>query len=146
MIAIDTNILVYAHRPESPFFDKANAQVRDLAEGGQTWAIPWPCVSEFYSVVTNPKMIDVPTPPEAAIAQLDAWMESPTLTLLGETRGSWAVLRNQLIDGKVVGRRAHDARIAALCLAHGVRELWTADRDYGRFPALRSRNPLLGAA
>ena len=39
----------------------------------------------------------------------------------------------------------HDARIAALCLSHGVRELWSADRDFSRFPALRTRNPLVEA-
>jgi predicted nucleic acid-binding protein len=39
----------------------------------------------------------------------------------------------------------HDARIAALCLQHGVRELWSADRDFNRFPALRTRNPLVAA-
>jgi hypothetical protein len=44
--------------------------------------------------------------------------------------------------GRVTGPVVHDARIAALCLAHGVRELWTADRDFGRFPALVTSNPL----
>jgi hypothetical protein len=43
----------------------------------------------------------------------------------------------------ITGPAVHDARVAALCLAHGVRELWTADRDFSRFPRLRAVNPLL---
>ena len=73
---------------------------------------------------------------------MDAWIESPSVVLLAEGAGYWAVLRTLLANGLAVGPRVHDARIAALCLTHGVRELWTADRDFGRFPALRTRNPL----
>jgi hypothetical protein len=35
------------------------------------------------------------------------------------------------------------ARIAALCRQHGVRELWSADRDFNRFPGLVVVNPLV---
>lgn len=46
----------------------------------------------------------------------------------------------------VVGPRVREARVAALCLHHGVREPWTADRDFGRFPSLSTRNPLVSTA
>lgn len=59
-----------------------------------------------------------------------------------DTNLLWPVLRAALEAGRIVGPRVHDARIAALCLSHQVRELWTADRDFGRFPELRVRNPL----
>src|SRR5699024_9884608 len=52
-------------------------------------------------------------------------------------------LRSLVTDGRVVGPRVHDARIAAICLSHGISELWTADRDFSRFPALKTRNPLV---
>jgi uncharacterized protein len=146
MIAVDTNILVYAHRAETDWFEQADAVLRELAEGGRSWAIPWPCICEFYSVVTSKHVLDTPTPIDRAVAQIDAWMESPTLVLLGETAGTWPLLRNQLLDARVTGPMTYDTRIATLCLAHGVRELWTADRDFGRFPALRSRNPLVSAS
>jgi hypothetical protein len=53
-------------------------------------------------------------------------------------------LRGVLESSQTVGPRMHDARVAALCLSHGVRELWSADRDFGAFPALAVRNPLVG--
>ncbi len=74
---------------------------------------------------------------------MDAWLESPSVTLLSEGTAHWKTLRPTLRDAKIIGPRVHDARVAAICLAHGVRELWSADRDFGRFAALRVRNPLV---
>jgi predicted nucleic acid-binding protein len=47
------------------------------------------------------------------------------------------------VSGKIAGAQVHDARIVALCLQHGVKELWSADRDFGRFPILAVVNPLV---
>jgi uncharacterized protein len=142
VIAVDTNILIYAHRRDSPFHEPAAQSVRDLAEGTQPWVIPWPCVHEFYSIATHPRIYDPPSTADQACAQIGAWLESPSLVLIAEGRTHWATLRQLVIDGKVAGPLVHDARIAALCLAHGVTELWTLNRDFSRFPALRTRNPL----
>lgn len=80
---------------------------------------------------------------DVAINQIEIWLESPSLHLLSETPAHWPHMRELLAKGKVQGAMVHDARIAALCLAHGVRELWSADRDFNRFPSLRVRNPLV---
>jgi len=143
MIALDTNLLVYAHRTENPFHVSAVKLVSELAEGKGAWAIPWPCLHEFYGVVTNPRIHVIPTPVDVAIRQIEAWLESPTLHLLSETPEHWSYLCQLIAKAKLQGPMVHDARIAALCLAHGVRELWSADRDFSRFPSLRVRNPLV---
>ncbi|MBV8189335.1 MAG: PIN domain-containing protein [Alphaproteobacteria bacterium] len=142
MIAVDTNVLVYAHREDSPFHQQAAGRIAELAEGVAAWAIPWPCIHEFLSIVTHPKIYAPPTPLERALDQLDAWLQSPTLTLLAETQDYLTTLRRLLLSGRVSGPKVHDARIAALCQQHGVRELWSIDRDFGRFPALSVVNPL----
>lgn len=143
MIALDTNVLVYAHRRDSEWHERAAGCLRGLAEGAATWAIPWPCVHEFLAIVTHPRVYDPPTPLTAALDQVDAWLEAPTLALLGEGPGYWPLAARTIRDGRAVGPRVHDARVAALCLAHGVRELWTADRDFTRFSVLSVRNPLV---
>lgn len=143
MRAVDTNILVYAHRADSPWHEAAAACVRELAEGSAAWAIPWPCVHEFLATVTHPRIYRPPTPAGAAIARVDAWLESPSLVLLGEGDGHWDALRSIVLAGRVEGPLVHDAGVAALCVAHGVRELWTADRDFGRFPGVHAVNPLV---
>jgi toxin-antitoxin system PIN domain toxin len=144
MIAVDTNLLVYAHREDSTWHDAAYARVAELAEGRTPWAIPWPCVHEFLAIVTHPKIYAPPTPLAAAIAQVEAWLESPSLALLAEAEGYWLELRSLMQDGRIAGPQVHDARVAALCRLHGVKELWTADRDFGRFRGLACRNPLVG--
>ena len=144
MIAVDTNVLVHAHRSDSEWHERAATRIRELAEARTAWAIPWPCVHEFLAIVTHPRIWDPPTPTARALDQVEAWLESPSLVLLAEGTDHWTVLRTQIEGGRVAGPRVHDARVAALCLAHGVRELWTADRDFGRFPELVATNPLAG--
>lgn len=146
MIAVDTNILVYAHRRDSPFHAAARERVAELAEGRAAWALPWPCVHEFVGIVTHPRIYNKPTPLARALEQVDAWLESPIALLLAESGAHWATLKPLLLASRVAGAQVHDARIAALCLQHGVRELWTVDRDFGRFQPLRVRNPLVAAA
>ncbi|MEZ4460299.1 MAG: TA system VapC family ribonuclease toxin [bacterium] len=143
MIAVDTNILVYAHRKDSEFNGPAFELLRNLSGGRQTWAIPWPCLHEFYAITTHARIYSPPSSPAQAMQQIDAWLESPTLTLIGETETYWPILRNSLASGKVAGPMVHDARIAAICELHGVVEFLSADRDFGRFPGLKTRNPLV---
>lgn len=143
MIAVDTNILVYANRGDAPFHDVASNVMRSLSEGTQSWAIPWPCAHEFFSIVTNPRIFKPPSTVDRALAQLGAWMESPGLNLLSETAQHWSELRTVIASARVVGPMVHDAKVMALCRQHGVRELWTADRDFSRFSGLIVRNPLV---
>ena len=144
MIAVDSNVLVYAHREDSAWHAAAYDRVAELAEGRSPCGIPWPCVHEFLAIVTHLRIYAPPTPLRAALEQVDAWVESPSLVLLSEPQDYWGEIRNVLQASRVSGSQIHDARIAALCAVHGVTELWTADRDFGRFPGLKVRNPLVG--
>jgi toxin-antitoxin system PIN domain toxin len=143
LIAVDTNLLVYAHRRDSPFHGPATQCLRSLAEGSSSWAIPWPCIHEFLAIVTHERIYSPPSRSSNASDQVAAWLESPSVVPLAESEGYWAVLADLLVRSKVTGPRVHDARVAALCIASGVRELWSADRDFGRFSPLKVRNPLV---
>lgn len=143
MLAVDTNILVYAHRREASEHAAAAEVVRTLAEGRAPWALPWPCVYEFCSVVTNARIwAGAASTPRQAWSQVEAWLGSPSLRLLGETEEFAPLLARFLTLPRVRGGVVHDARVAALCVAHGVEALLTRDRDFSAFPELRTRNPL----
>ena len=145
MIAVDTNILVYAHREDSPWHEAAKARVVELAEGPSSWAIPWPCLHEFLAIITHPRIFKTPTPATVAVDG-------------GRRAAGSPAPRPPLRDGRVLGRAAEArgeagssrARSSTTpgsrpCAAfHGVSELWSADRDFSRFPELAVRNPLLG--
>ena len=143
MIALDTHILVYAHRAESAFHAQAYECVRALAEGDQPWGLPAPCVHEFLAVVTNPKIFRPPSSHEQALAQVDAWLASPQVHLLHSGARHWPILAELTRKARLQGGQFHDARIAAVCLEHGVRQLLSADRDFSRFKALKVSNPLV---
>lgn len=143
MIAVDSNLLVYAHRQDSEWHEPASRTLQTLAEGTTGWAIPWPCLYEFYAISTHPRVYDPPSSPSEAVEQIEAWMESPGLVLLAETTRFPEPLMELLRTTRPRGGLVHDARIAALCMHAGVRELLTADRDFSRFPQLTTRNPLI---
>ncbi|MDD5308709.1 MAG: PIN domain-containing protein [Deltaproteobacteria bacterium] len=141
MIALDTNILVYARREETSHHKEARALVARLAEGDAPWAIPWPCVYEFVRVVTHPRVFDPPSDLDAVVEDLESLLASPSLQLLGEGPAHRGHLRHALLKGRAAGNLAHDAHIAALAVEHGVKELLSADRDMRRFPGLACRDP-----
>lgn len=145
MIAVDTNVLVYAHREDSPHHRQALAALESLADVRHGWSVPWPCVHEFLAIVTHPRIFQPPTEMDAALEAVDDVQNLPGVRLLTETPNHAQVLGKLLTESGAVGPKVHDARIAAICIAHGVSELWTADRDFSFFPQLRTRNPLVGS-
>jgi toxin-antitoxin system PIN domain toxin len=143
VIAVDSNLLIYSHREDSKFHVAAKELVDSLRHQSAPWAIPWPCVHEFIGIVTHTNIYRPPTSLNQALAAVDAWLASGNLHLLSESPGYFDKLRELVLAAKLSGPRIHDARVAALCLHHGVRELWTADRDFSMFPKLKTRNPLV---
>jgi uncharacterized protein len=145
VIAVDTNVLVYAHREDSPHHEAALRALRLLTERGRSWALPWPCVHEFLAIVTHPRIYRPASSTEEALAAATDLMAMPGVRTLTEGPDHLSILGTLLAESGVVGAKVHDARIAALCLSHGVTELWTADRDFSFFAALKTRNPLVSA-
>ncbi len=141
MIALDTNILVYARREESLRHSPALRLLRRLSEGDAPWALPWPCVYEYLRVVTHPRLFNPPSDLTRTLDDLDALFDSPSLLLLGEGSAHYTHLRRMVLAGRASGNLAHDAHIAALLREHGVREFWTSDRDFSRFPGIVVRDP-----
>ena len=143
MIAVDTNLLVYAHRADCEFHPGALAALEALAAQADEWAIPWPCVHEFLSIVTGRAFGARRTPPDVAFDAVHGWLAHPGCRPIGEVPTHLDLLDALVRRASLSGGAIHDARIAAICLGHRVEELWTCDRDFDRFPDLRTRNPLV---
>ncbi len=143
MTACDTNLLVYAHREDSDFHAQARELVDALRHQPAAWAVPWPCIHEFIGIVTHPRIYRPPSSLAQALGFVEALLASPSLQLLAESDGYFEKLRRCTEPARLKGPAIHDARIAALCLHHGVNELWSADRDFSAFPQLKTRNPLV---
>ena len=142
MIAIDTNLLVYAHRREMPFHERARQVLTEATAGTEPVSVPWPCAHEFLAVVSNPRVFKDPTPMNVALDAVRRLLASLSGGFLAEGEGYLDALERVARPALLQGAIVHDARVAALCLFHGVRELWSADRDFSRFPDLKVVNPL----
>ena len=140
-LAVDTNILVAAHRTEAPHHPAAVRLVRELAEGAEPWGLPWPCVHEFLRVVTHPRVFHPPTSSEVAWEAISGLLQSPTAVMLSETDAHSVIVARLMSSSRVTGNLVHDLHIAALLIEHGVSTLLTLDEDFRRFPDIQTENP-----
>lgn len=137
MIAVDTNILVYAHREELPLHARARRRLTELAEGDVPWALPVFCMGEFLRVVTHARLFNPPTALERAVEALESLCASPAATLLLPGERYWPLLAAMAPAAGARGNLIYDAQIAALCREHGVDVILSDDRDFARFKGVR---------
>jgi hypothetical protein len=138
LIAVDTNVLVYAHREELAKHASARARLIELAEGDALWGIPVFCLGEFLRVITHPRLFDPPHSAAEACEALERVFASPSLRILLPGDRFHALLTTRARDADARGNLAFDAQIAALCDEVGVSALLTEDRDFARFRGLRT--------
>lgn len=136
MIAVDTNILVYAHRAELREHPRAHARLKALVEGDEPWALPIFCLGEFCRVVTHPRIFKPPTPLADALGVLEQVLGSPSLRLLCPGERFPQLFEEIAREANATGNLAFDAQLAAVLREHGVKTLLTADRDFSRFATL----------
>ncbi len=136
MIAVDTNVLIYANRTELPLHAVARARLTELAEGSVPWALPMVAAWGFVRIVTQP-IFDPPTPTGQAVEFVDRLLGSPTVRVLGPGSRHWELLRTVLGGSQVRGGLVTDAVIVALCREHGVDTLLSNDHDFTRFPGIK---------
>jgi toxin-antitoxin system PIN domain toxin len=133
VIAVDTNVLVYAHREDVPQHARAVERLTELAEGATPWAIPVFCVGEFLRVITHPRLFENPFGVAEAIEARDRVLGSPSVVVLHPGELFVRLLGEALREANATGNLVFDAQIAALCREAGVTSLLTDDRDFDRF-------------
>ncbi len=125
MIAVDTNILVYAHSAVLAKHEAAARRLMDLAEGTASWALPVFCLGEFLRVVTHPKLFNQPFRGAEACRALERVLESPSLHVISPGPAYPELLSQAVQEADAVGNLVFDAQIVALCREAGVSVLLT---------------------
>jgi hypothetical protein len=143
MLCVDVNVLVYAHRPESPSHTAYRAWLDDARTGHEPLGLCDPVLASFVRVVTHPRVFAEPTPTRTALEFVEVLLESPAATRIAPGERHWAVFADLCRRVEATGNVVPDAYLAALAIEHGS-EWITADRSFGRFPGLRWRHPLDG--
>jgi uncharacterized protein len=143
VIALDTNILVHAHRRGTAHHQAAVALLKTLGEGAAPYALFWPSLYEFLRVVTHHRVFDPPSTTAEALEAVRDFLAPPVVRVLSETAHHSELLDRVVQESRVTGNLIHDAHLVALALEHGVHEILTLDEDFARFPQLTSRNPFV---
>jgi hypothetical protein len=142
VIAIDTNLLVYAQRRHTPEHRSARKAIEHASGDPRGWGIPLPCIAEFWCVVTHPASSGGPSPAKEARGFLQALAGSGGATIWTPAAGFWERLTQLASDLKIVGARVFDLQIALVALENGATELWSHDRAFAGLPGLLVRDPL----
>ncbi len=141
MQCVDVNILVYAHRLESPSHESFRAWLEEARAGHEPLGLCDPVLTGFVRVVTHPRVFKEPTPTAVALGFVDALMSSSAATRIAPGGRHWQVFADLCRRVGAVGNTVPDAYLAALSIEQGA-EWITADRGFARFPGLQWRHPL----
>lgn len=141
MIIVDANLLLYAYNSSSPQHGAARSWLEGAMSG--TEAIRFALVSllAFVRITTNARAFLRPLSTPEAIGIVNLWLNHPQTGLAHPTERHWLLLDELVRSGQARGPMVMDAHLAALTLEYGA-TLYTADRDFARFPGLRFVNPL----
>lgn len=141
MIVVDANLLIYSYDTDSSRHKKSRAWVERIFSDVEPVGLPWQTVSAFLRVITNRKLPGSRLPVEQAAEIVEEWLAQPNVRILAPGDEHWSMLKRTMIEGRASGPLVSDAELVALTVEYGG-VLYTADRDFARFPGLRWKNPL----
>jgi hypothetical protein len=139
--SIDVNILLCASSEDAPEYPIARPLVDQLLAGPDLLCLSWATLSGYLRLSTNPVAATFPLTTERATANVTALLERPRTRLLVEEDGFWRVYGDLLVQHRARGKFVPDVHLAALLRQHGVRTLYTHDRDFRHFDFLDVRDP-----
>jgi toxin-antitoxin system PIN domain toxin len=142
--AVDVNILLYASDTDSPYFEQAKAFIETCITQQELFYLGWPTVMSYLRVATHSGVFGHPLSPDEAMTNIETLLNLPHARFLSEEEGFWDVYRATAAEVPTRGNLVPDAHLAALLRYHGVKTLYTHDRDFLKFTFLDVRDPLAG--
>jgi len=136
MIALDTNILVYAHRAGSLQHKSAIDLIERALENPSGWGISSSCLSEFWGVVTHSSCSGGASTPREARMFIDQLVDDGGGQVWHPGAGFGMRLLQKAEEMRVSGPRIFDLQIALMAYENGARQLWSYDANFIRLPGL----------
>jgi len=141
MIFPDANLLLYAEDSLSKHHEQARAWWDNVLSGSDPVFLCWPVVNAYIRIATNARLHQRPLTSDEAMTRAQSWFEQPCVRVVAPSENHWALFQKQIRDSGAVGSLVPDAHLAALAIEHGS-TLFSADKDFAKFPDLRWINPL----
>ena len=139
--SLDVNVLLYSSDASSPFHARATRFLQSCMRRRDVLYLTWPTIMGYLRIATHPSVFDDPLTPEEAMANIETLLNLSHSRCLTEELGFWETWRATAGETSVRGNLVPDAHLAALLRFHGVRRLYTHDRDYRRFDFLDVQDP-----
>ncbi len=140
--ALDVNILLYASDSDSPHHERAASFLEQCIQQEELFCLGWPTVMSYLRIATHPSIFVRPLTPDEAMTNVETLLNLPHMRFLAEEEGFWEVYRKLTRETPTRGNLVPDAHLAAILRQHGVKRLYTHDRDFLKFSFLDVRDPL----
>lgn len=140
LILLDSNLLIYAHVPESPHHGAARIWLGKVLNGPAKVGLPWPTLLGFMRLVGNSHVVQHPLPLHRAWTQVESWLALPQTWIPTPTDRHREILAGLLAEESRPDLAA-DAHLATLAIEHGL-TVCSSDGDFARFRGVRWENPL----
>ena len=137
----DVNVLLYASDSSSSVHGQARDFLKEAANGSDLFCLGWPTVMSYLRIATHPSIFSVPLSPAEALGNVESLAALPHVRFLSEEPGFLDAYRDVAGVVPIRGNLVPDAHLAVLLRQHGVRTLYTRDRDFRRFDFLEARDP-----
>ena len=142
MIAIDTNLLVYAHRSGVPEHRRARGALERAAGEPSGWGISLPVLAEFWSIVTHPNSVGGPSTGTQAASFIRALVAQGEMMIWTPDADFADRLLKRAAQISLSGARIFDLQIALIASENGAREIWTHDRNFLQLAGMKIHDPL----
>ena len=133
-VALDTNILTRAAQPAHPSHNQTLNALAVLKKQGEDLCIVPQNLYEFWVVATRPVAANGLAMP-IGLAEAELSSIKKLFNFLNDTQAVYAEWERLVLRYAVAGKNAHDARIVAAMVVHGITQLLTFNTDdFKRFP------------
>lgn len=141
MILPDANLLLYAYNTSAREHAPAKVWWEESLSSPEPVGLSWQTITAFLRIATNHRAFSNPLTIEEAIEAAESWLERPMVRLVVPGERHWAIFNRLIVEGQCTGPIVMDAHLAALAIEHGA-TLYTHDRDFSRFTAVVTSDPL----
>jgi len=139
--SVDANVLLYASDRSSDRHERARRFIEACAAGPEILCLTRPTLMAYRRIATHPRIFVAPLSPDEALGNVAALVGLPHVRVVSELEGFLDAYKRIAGHLPVRGNLVPDAHVAAILLQHGVRTLYTNDRDFRKFESLDARDP-----
>jgi toxin-antitoxin system PIN domain toxin len=139
--SLDVNVILYASNRTSERYSAARRFLESCAAGPEILVLTWPTLMSYLRIATHPRIFAEPLAPDEAFGNVAALLARPHVRAVAELDGFLDAYKHVAGETRVRGNLVPDVHVAAILFQHGVRTIYSNDRDFRKFHTIEVLNP-----